>query len=209
MRILLIDDHRSVGEGVRRLLESSLETSVSIAADGRNALLMVQDQRPDLILLDLNLPDICGFDLLRRLLDGDSKVRILVFSMHESPVYAERALSIGARGYLSKSATAEELVSAVRKLASGGRYIQHVIALSMASRRVAGCVEKLTGREIEILSLLGVGSTLQQIAQQLDVSHKTIVNPCTLIKSKLLLDSTVDLIRYALTIATSKQQIGE
>ena len=106
MKILLVDDHIVVREGVRRLLSGMQGASIFEAATGQEALAIFRKEKPELVLLDLNLSGIGGLELLRRLLAEDEKVRIVVFSMHAEPVYAARALRLGARGYVSKSAGA-------------------------------------------------------------------------------------------------------
>ena len=121
MKILLVDDHIVVREGVRRLLSGMSGAELHEASTGEEALAMFRDIRPELVLLDLNLTGIGGLELLRRLLSEDEKVRVVVFSMHAEPIYAARALRLGARGYVSKSAGADELIMAVKKVAEGGR----------------------------------------------------------------------------------------
>ncbi|MGZ5890318.1 MAG: response regulator, partial [Hyphomicrobium sp.] len=132
MKILLVDDHIVVREGVRRLLSGMQGASIFEAATGQEALALFRKEKPELVLLDLNLSGIGGLELLRRLLAEDEKVRIVVFSMHAEPVYAARALRLGARGYVSKSAGADELVTAVKRVAEGGRYVEREIAGELA-----------------------------------------------------------------------------
>ena len=122
MKILLVDDHVIVRSGLRNLLASVADAQISEAANGREALLRLRQDRPDLVLLDLKLPGIGGLELLRRMLLEDKAARIVVLSMHTEPLYAARAMELGARGYLSKNASAEELLTAVRRVAENGRY---------------------------------------------------------------------------------------
>jgi len=114
MKILIIDDHLVVREGLCRLLSPVLDISVQEATSTRDALIAFRKDRPDLVLLDLNLPNSSGLELLKRLILEDGEARILVFSMHAEPIYAVHALKAGARGYVSKSAPVEELLTAVR-----------------------------------------------------------------------------------------------
>ena len=130
MKILLVDDHVIVRAGLRNLLMSVSGTHISEAGTGRDALLRLRQDRPDLVLLDLNLPGIGGLELLRRMLQEDKSARILVLSMHAEPLYAARAMELGARGYLSKNASADELLTAVRRVTEGGRYIENEIGLA-------------------------------------------------------------------------------
>src|ERR1700759_4653721 len=128
MKVLLVDDHAIVRTGLRNLLTSALEAQISEAATGRDAILMLRQDRPDLVMLDLNLPGVGGLELLRKLLQEDKTVHILVLSMHTEALYAARAMDLGARGYVSKNASAEELLTAVRRISEGGRYIENEMA---------------------------------------------------------------------------------
>jgi len=202
MRILLVDDHIVVREGVRRLLAGLGGVELVEAATGQEALTLFRSERPDLVLLDLNLSGIGGLELLRRLLSINEKARIVVFSMHAEPIYAARALRLGARGYVSKSAGAEELIAAVKRVAEGGRYVESEIASELAFSQLAteDPLQQLTTREIEILRLLGDGNSLSEIAQATGVAYKTVANTCSIIKSKLGVERTADLIRVAIEL---------
>src|SRR5277367_5502865 len=125
MKILLVDDHEIVRSGLRNLLTSALTAQISEAATGRDALSRLRRDRPDIVLLDLNLPGIGGLELLRRMLVEDKAAKILVLSMHAEPLYVARAMELGARGYLSKNVSAEELLTAIRRTMDGGRYIEN------------------------------------------------------------------------------------
>ena len=137
MKILLVDDHAVVRAGLRGLLATMSRTELVEAATGEDALALVRAARPDLVILDLNLPGIGGLELVRRLLAENRTARLLVLSMHAEPLYAARAIEAGARGYLSKNAAPEELLRAVRKVAEGGRYIENDIAQELAMRTVS------------------------------------------------------------------------
>lgn len=202
MKILLVDDHIVVREGVRRLLAGIGGVELVEAATGQEALTLFHSERPDLVLLDLNLSGIGGLELLRRLLSINEKARIVVFSMHAEPIYAARALRLGARGYVSKSAGAEELVAAVKRVAEGGRYVESEIASELAFSQLAteDPLQQLTTREIEILRLLGDGNSLTEIAKATGVAYKTVANTCSIIKSKLGVERTADLIRVAIEL---------
>lgn len=202
MKILLVDDHIVVREGVRRLLSGLAGVELSEASSGTEALELFHKERPELVLLDLNLAGIGGLELLRRLLAEDEKVRVVVFSMHAEPVYAARALRLGARGYVSKSAGADELVTAVKKVSEGGRYVESDIAgeLAFTQFSAADPLQQLTTREFEILRLLGEGNSLTEIAQAIGVAYKTVANTCSIIKSKLGVERTADLIRVSMEL---------
>jgi len=199
MNILLVDDHAVVRAGVRRLLATEASVSIREAKSSDEALDACRRERPDLVILDLKLPGSSGLELLRRLVQLDKSVRILVLSMHSEPVYAARALQAGARGYISKSAAAEELVEAVRQVGKGGRYIEPEIAVELAVGKLSGAdpLHQLTAREVDILRLLGEGKTYTQIAAALGVSYKTVANLSSAIKAKLAVETTADLIRLS------------
>jgi DNA-binding NarL/FixJ family response regulator len=202
MKVLLVDDHSVVRSGLRALLTSSAEIQVSEAANGRDALLRLRLDRPDLVLLDLNLPGIGGLELLRRMLAEHPGLRILVLSMHAEPLYAARAMELGARGYLSKHASAEELLIAVQRTIEGGRYIENAIAQELALRAVSPghALQELTERDLEIMRLLAEGMGLAEIADALGIGYKTVANTCSHIKAKLGVHRTNDLIRLAMTL---------
>ena len=201
MKILLVDDHAVVRAGVRRLLAGEPDVAILEATGGRDALELARRERPDLVLLDLNLADSSGLELLRRLLYEDKALRVLVLSIHAESIYAARALQAGARGYVSKNAPAEELVTAIRQVARGGRYVEREIAGQLAVGPFSGKedpLEQLTTREVEILRMLGQGKSMTAISENLGIAYKTVANICTQMKVKLGVDRTADLIRLAI-----------
>jgi DNA-binding NarL/FixJ family response regulator len=192
MKLLLVDDHAIVREGVIRLLSLSVEAEVVEAKSGREALAVFRAEKPEVVILDLNLPGSGGLDLLRRLLIEDPKVKVLIFSMHTTPLY-------GAKGYVSKGAGAEELVDAIQQIIAGGKYVEKDLAADLAVS-VLGSDESgkpLSARELDIMRLLAKGKGLSDIADALGISYKTVANTCTGIKHKLLVERTSDLIRVA------------
>ncbi|HEX3574523.1 MAG TPA: response regulator transcription factor [Rhodopila sp.] len=201
MKILLVDDHAIVRSGLRRLFAVLPGVQISEAATGRDALASARAEPPALIVLDLNLPGLGGLELLRRLVTEHPDARVMVLSMHAEALYAARALRAGAVGYLSKNASPEELLEAVRRVAEGGRYIEAEIAQGLALQAVAEIANpmaRLTERDLEILRLLGDGQSLSTIADALGVSYKTIANTCSQIKAKLGVARTVDLVRLSI-----------
>jgi two-component system invasion response regulator UvrY len=200
MRVLLIDDHVVVREGVRRLLSALPGVEMTEAEDAPGALAVFRKQPPDIVLLDLNLKGIGGIELLRRLLSENARARVIVFTMHADPLTAARALRAGARGYVSKSAGAAELATAVKRVAEGGRYIEREIAeqLAMTPMTADDPLEQLSPREVEILRHLGEGKSLTDIASTLGVAYKTVANTCSSMKAKLGLTRTADLIRISI-----------
>jgi DNA-binding NarL/FixJ family response regulator len=202
MKVLLVDDHTVVRSGLRALLTSTTDIEVLEAANGRDALARLRQDRPDLILLDLNLPGMGGLELLRRLLLEDKAARILVLSMHTEPFYVGRAMQLGALGYLSKHASAQELLNAVRRVAEGRHYIENEIAQELALRAVSpgDDLQDLSERELEIMRLLAEGLGLAEIADALGIGYKTVANACSHIKAKLGVTRTNDLVRLAMTL---------
>lgn len=200
MKILLVDDHTVVRAGLRRLLAALPEMEISEAADGREALALVRSGQPGMVLLDLNLPGLGGLELLRRLLLEHPAARIMVLSMHAEALYAARAMQAGAMGYLSKNASPEELLEAIRRVFAGGRYIEGEIAqeLALQAATSGNPAERLTSRDLEILRLLGSSQSLAQIAEALGVSYKTVANTCSGIKAKLGVTRTADLVRLSI-----------
>lgn len=199
MKLLLVDDHTVVREGVRRLLSVSVDVTVIEATTGREALSVFRAEKPEVVILDLNLPGSGGLDLLRRLLIEDPRTRVLIFSMHTTPLYVARALQAGAKGYISKGAGADELVDAIKQVMAGGRYVERDLASDLAVN-VLGSGESgkaLSARELDIMRLLAKGKGLSDIADALGISYKTVANTCTAIKHKLLVERTSDLIRVA------------
>jgi two-component system invasion response regulator UvrY len=197
MKILMVDDHVIVREGARRLMSAIPDTNVYEASSAREALAMYKTHHPDLVLLDLNLPNSSGLELLRRLLLENRAVRVLVLSMHCEPIYVARTLDAGARGYISKMASADELMAAVREVGAGGRYVEREIAAQLVVSQYGGVnpLQKLTTREVDIVRLLGEGKNFSTIAQALGITYKTVANACSIIKGKLGVERTSDLIR--------------
>ncbi len=200
MKILLVEDHGVVREGVRRLLSLHFELTVFEAETVAKALESYLTNKPDLVVLDLNLEGAGGLELLRRLLAFDAAAKVIIFSMHAEPVYAARALKAGARGYVSKSAPVDELVTAVRKVMAGGSYVDQEIAALLAINPIASGdpLQALNSREAEILRLLGQGKSLTSIAESLGVAYKTVANNCSQMKVKLGVERTADLIRLGM-----------
>jgi two-component system invasion response regulator UvrY len=200
MKILVVDDHAVVRQGVQRLLSSIPNAVVLEAATAHEALAIARKEIPDVVVLDINLEAASGLELLRRILIESPNMRVLMFSMHAEPIYANRALKAGAYGYVSKSVGAEELTTAVLRVAEGERYLDSAMAgdMVMSSMRTDDPMRKLTNREIEILRMLGEGKSLQGIADAIGIAYKTVANSCGRIKEKLDLPRTSDLIRFSI-----------
>lgn len=200
LKLLLVDDHLVVREGVGELLANSPGFSVLEVATGQEAIAAYRGERFDVVLLDLNLNGMGGLEVLKRLLIDDPKAKVIVFSMHSEPVYVARAVKLGAKGYISKSASADELLTAVQRVSSGGHHIESRIASEIAVGQVSKVdpMDQLTTREIEILRMLGGGKNITAIAEAMGVSYKTIANSCSQMRKKMGFDQTTDLIRYSM-----------
>lgn len=201
MKILLVEDHAVVREGVRRLLSVHMTAAITEAGDVESALALYAQDKPDLVILDLNLTGAGGLEMLRRLLVTEPAAKVLIFSMHAEPGFAARALKAGAKGYVSKSAPSEELIAAVNRVLEGGNYVDRDMASALAlGQHVSDDpLQSLSVREVEILRLLGQGKSLTAIADALGVAYKTVANNCSQMKAKLGVERTADLIRLALT----------
>jgi two-component system, NarL family, invasion response regulator UvrY len=205
VKVLVVDDHAVVRDGLRRLLARFADAEIFDAATGREALALAQRHAPDLVILDLHLPGLGGIELVRRLIGASPELRILVFSMHAEKMYAARALQAGARGYVSKNASPEELQTALQRVLDGGRYVEREIATDLAARGPvdADPWNRLTERDLEILRLLSEGRSLEQIAGAIGISYKTVANTCTQIKAKLGVARTADLVRLSIEMGVS------
>jgi two-component system, NarL family, invasion response regulator UvrY len=199
VKVLIVDDQTVVRAGIRTLLESVPGISIVDVENSHSAVEVWKRERPDLVILELNLIDSSGLALVRRLIELDSTARILVLSMHYESLYADRALRAGARGYVSKYASADEVVSAVQQVEGGGYYVERKIAAELA---VANCTRKvplnqLTARQFDIFRLLGQGRSYAQIAELMGGSYHSIASTTGVIKRKLSVETMADLIRLS------------
>jgi two-component system invasion response regulator UvrY len=149
-------------------------------------------------VLDINLPGVSGFELARRLLARDAQARLIMFSMNDDPAFAARAIEAGAKGYVSKSGDPCDLVEAIREVARGGVYLAPATARSLAFSKPDDRLGKLSTREIEILRLLAAGKSLTEIAWLVHASYKTIANTSSMMRHKLGLRSSAELVRLAI-----------
>jgi DNA-binding NarL/FixJ family response regulator len=199
---LLVDDHAVVRAGYRLLLQNTPEIEVIAEADsGELACRYFAEHAPDVVVMDLTLPGIGGLEAIRRIVQRDPRARILVFSMHEETMFVEHALAAGACGYVTKSSSPHVLVAAVRDVAAGGRPLAGDIAARLAFERVRGRDSPLMGlstREFEVFCLLAEGLGSAEIAKRLSLSHKTVANYGTQLKSKLNVGSVAELTRLAI-----------
>jgi len=201
MRVLIVDDHRIVASGCRALFADDPEIDVVEASDAESGERVFGEQQPDICVLDINLPTVSGFELARRLLGRDASARIIMFSMNDDPVFAARAIDIGAKGFVSKTGDPQDLVEAIREVAKGGVYLPAAIAQSIAFAGPAFArspLTKLTAREMEILRLLSAGKCLSEIAWMIHSSYKTVANTSSIMRHKLGVRTSAELVRLAI-----------
>mgnify|MGYP000038248597 CR=1 FL=1 len=210
MKIIIADDHAVVRQGYSSLLSTMLAPcEVLEASNGDQAFGLCQTEDPDIVIMDVNMPGISGVEATRRILQRNADINILFFSMYdESPVVAQ-AMDAGAKGYITKSCTPEVLIDAVTKVSSGHLYVEHELAMRLAVSRPEQKDQRLkdmTQREFEIFVMLAQGSSVQEISEQLFISNKTVSNYTSILKSKLQISSTAELVHLA--IETGVVRVG-
>ena len=201
MRVLIVDDHRIVASGCRALFADDPDIAILEAPDAESGERVFIDEHPEICVLDINLPTVSGFELARRILVRDAGARIIMFSMNDDPIFAARAIEIGAKGYVAKTGDPNDLVEAVREVGKGGTYLPPAIARSIAFGGPAYArspLSKLTAREIEILRLLSAGKSLSEIAWLVHSSYKTVANTSSIMRQKLGVRTSAELVRLAI-----------
>jgi two-component system, NarL family, response regulator NreC len=204
IRILIVDDHAVVRAGLKLLIDAEDDLdAVGEAGTGREAIFEAQHLKPDLILLDVVMPDQSGLEVLPSLRAENADVKVLVLSMQDDPSYVREAFAAGASGYVLKEAADTELVAAIREVARGGRYVHPELGarLVQAEADAARLADEdpLSDREREVLRLLALGHTNQEIAKTLFISVRTAETHRAHIMQKLGLSSRAELVRHALT----------
>ena len=201
MRVLIVDDHPIVISGCKALLASDAQVEVRDAADAEAGQALYFAWKPDVAVVDLNLPGLSGLEVCRRILQRDEQAKIIIFTMNDDPVFAARAIEAGAKGYIAKNDDPSLFADAVRQVAHGGVYLHPDLARQIAFLRAnanANKVASLSARELEILRMLAAGRSMGDIADALHVSYKTVANNCTALKQKLGARSSMDLMRIAM-----------
>jgi DNA-binding NarL/FixJ family response regulator len=203
LRVLLVDDHAVVRLGCRRLLEQvGGMCVVAEAASGEEGYRAFVEHTPDITVLDIVLPGIGGIETLRRIVARAPGARVLMFSLHESAVFASRALQAGACGYVTKSEPPAVLIDAVRCVASGRTYLSHGVAQDLAVQSLPGHgnpVLMLTPREFEVFRLTVEGRELADIARLMSLSPKTVANHQSIVRRKLGVTTLAQAVRLAAT----------
>jgi two-component system, NarL family, response regulator NreC len=204
IKVVLVDDHAVVRSGLRLLLDGQEDVEVvGEAGNAKDAVFRVRALKPDVILLDMVMPGESGLEVLPKLLKESAGTKVLVLSMQDDPSYVREAFAAGASGYVLKEAADEEVVSAVREIAGGGRYVHPALGARLvaaeAAERAAAEADPLSEREREVLRLLALGHTNQEIAQRLYISVRTAESHRAHIMQKLRLSTRAELVRYALS----------
>ena len=210
-RIIVVDDHPLFREGIKRIIESTAKYElVGEAGTGRQGLQMVKKLKPDLVLVDMSLPDQSGIELTRDILKFSSEIRILIVSMHSKVDYIVKAFQVGATGYLVKESAADMLLEGMDHVLRGDYYMDTKVSQKVVRKLVGipkhetlkavDSYDSLTPREQEIMVLLAEGMSTSQIADKLFISPKTAENHRSSIMRKLQIHSTIELVRYAAKI---------
>lgn len=204
IRVLLADDHAIVRAGLRRLVEESGDMQVvAEAADGREAIHLIRELRPDVAIIDLSMPHIDGLEVIQRLRPEFPQLPIIVLTMHTENQYVIRAIEEGAMGYITKQSAPEQLVKAIRKVLGGSRFLTDDAAESLAlkvsqGRRGRSGLDDLSTRELQVLRRLALGHTNREIAEAYNISIKTVDTYRFRLLKKLDLRNNADLSRFAI-----------
>jgi DNA-binding NarL/FixJ family response regulator len=204
-RIFLVDDHPLVREWLTNLIDTTPDLVVCGEADnGKAALQLLAGAEPDLAIVDLSLAGGSGIDLIRSVRTMFPKVAMIVLSMHDERVYAERSIRAGARGYIMKRESTKKIVEAIREVLKGNMYLSKELMELFAEKFVSGApangaqpVAQLSDRELEVFQLIGQGYETREIAKTLNVNIKTVQTYCTRIKDKLKFSTGAELLREA------------
>lgn len=201
-KILLADDHTIVRQGLKLIISSHADLQViGEAANGREVLELAEKLKPDVILMDVAMPELNGIEATRRLHEVSPRTKVLVLSMHKEAVYVREILKAGARGYILKDAIDTELISAIQSVARGDGYISPAISGTLLSdyrQNITNPLDLLSSREREVLQLIAEGKTNKEVATRLNLSVYTVDSHRGKIMEKLNLHSTGELVRFAM-----------
>ena len=203
--VFIVDDHPIVRQGLVQLIDQEDDLSVcGEAADVREARAALPQALPDIVILDLSLRDSDGLELIKDIRSKYRQLPVLVLSMHDESIYAERLLSAGANGYIMKQAAADQLLIAVRRVLAGGIYVSEHVGASMIERfaatgrqQSANAIDRLSNRELQVLDFIGRGKSTREVAESLNLSVKTVESHRQRIKKKLNLQTSPQLVQFA------------
>ena len=203
MKVLIADDHAIVREGLKQLVASMEEISlVDESMDGLDVLAKIEKNKYDLLIMDISMPGISGMDVLKRMKETDKKVNVLILSIHPEEQYAIQAFKLGASGYLCKDSIYEEIVAAIRKIISGGKYVSSSLAEKIIPGenfdRLKSPHNSLSEREFQIMCMIARGKSVKKIAEELIISDKTVSTYRSRILEKMGMKTNADLTYYAI-----------
>jgi two-component system, NarL family, invasion response regulator UvrY len=202
INVMLVDDHAVVRMGFKMLLESDADIKVVAEAEsGEQAITRYMEHKPNVVVMDITMPGIGGIEAIERILAKDSAAKILVLSAHEDSVHPKRVLNAGAMGYLTKRSAAEEMIKAIRIIATGKKYLEASVAQQMAIQQLSGDqnpVDVLSPREFEVFMALAKGKTTNEIAETLFLSPRTVGTHLYNIKQKLNANNSAEIALIAM-----------
>ncbi|MEQ1528036.1 MAG: response regulator transcription factor [Methylococcales bacterium] len=209
IKVILVDDHAVVRAGFRLLLANEEHIDVLAEAErGEQACQLFLEKQPDVLVLDLSMPGIGGLETIRRICHRDGNANILVFSVHDEMVYVNRAMSAGAKGYITKNSAPAILVQAIQVIAQGGIYIEQGLLNTKPAPSndidYRAIIDTLSAREFDVFLLLAKGLTAHKIAEELCLGYKTVANYGTQIRSKLQVSSVAELTHIAMVLGVLK-----
>ena len=203
MRVLIIDDHPIVLAGCQLLVGSGSDIELKGAYTAESGFEALREWRPDVVVLDLNMPGGPATSYMRRLLDHDRKSRIVVFSTSDDPLVAAQMIDLGARGFVSKAEDPAHVVTAMREVGAGNFYMSPKLAQKVATLRLApqaSVSPQVSPRERDILAMLAAGKSMTEIAEEVELSYKTISATCNRLRARFDARTTVELVRIALLL---------
>ncbi|NIP27358.1 MAG: response regulator [Phycisphaerae bacterium] len=213
-KVLIVDDHPIIRQGLAELINNEPDLTVcGQAEDAPEAMEKIKDSEPDMVIVDISLKKTSGMELIKDIKAQYPNLPVLVLSMHDEALYAERMLRAGAKGYVMKAEATEKVIVAIRKILSGQIYVSDNMAAKMVRKLVGGspdvgvsAIERLSDRELEVFHLIGQGYGTRQIAERLHLSIKTIETYREHIKEKLNLADSSELLQYAIQWTHSKDK---
>ncbi len=213
-KIIIVDDHPIIRQGLAELINNEPDLIVcGQAEDAHEALVKIKESEPDMVIVDISLKETSGMELIKDIKVQYPNLPVLVLSMHDEALYAERMLRAGAKGYVMKAEATEKVIVAIRKILSGQIYVSDKMAAKMVRKLVGGgpdtgvsAIERLSDRELEVFRLIGQGYGTRQIAERLHLSIKTIETYREHIKEKLNLADASELLQYAIQWTHSKDK---
>jgi DNA-binding NarL/FixJ family response regulator len=201
MKVLIVDDHPVIIAGCRSMFAAEENHEIIDAKDADSGFEAFVNYKPDLCIIDISLPGKSGFDLVQRIIERNRDAKIIIFSMNDDPIFASRALGLGAKGYVTKNDNPYFLLDAINAVMSGKNYLMTKISEALSIQNDVKNYDIstiLTEREREVFKLLGTGMKIREIAQETGISYKTVANTCSIIKNKLKLQTIGELSQMAL-----------